>query len=277
MSGTQHVQDVHENPVHTPGAQESVPQQEHEDSVQEAAVVDIETDPGEAEQPAVETKVGRKNVAKGPRRLSDKETQFIGIMIAKIGENESVTEKEISLSDLPDEIRQSLYAAGSQRNLLQRGLATPVFDQETRQISALKLTETAASLYGRATTIGPQLSAAPSGSGNKVGGRVSTKYDIPGVKLVKLTKENPRAQGTQGYYSWMLYKDGMTYREYMQTKNYEAVVTSSGSTFRGPGRNHFDWDMMKGHIALYDENQPEKLDDGSPNPKFWVINNSLKS
>jgi hypothetical protein len=80
-----------------------------------------------------------------------------------------------------------------------------------------------------------------------------------------------------GYYSWQIYQDGMNYKEYMASKNYEPALSDrTGASFRGPGRNHWEWDLQHGFIALYREDENELLEDGSPNPKYWAINNNVR-
>jgi hypothetical protein len=229
-----------------------------------------------AEQEAeAKTRVARASTATGPKRLSEREKQQIAILLSIIPEDVSVTEHVVSFEDMPEILAQSFFQTGTDRNMAQRGLVKMVSDEETKQPVGVTLTEIAMHLYGRQTSKGPVVSqtsaTTQAGKPTAAGGRTTSKY--VGLRMRVMTEENPRQQGTQGYYSWQLYKDGMTYREYMETKNYTPVQTGSGSSFRGPGRNHFDWDLMHGFISLYHENEEELNEDGTTNSKYWAINN----
>jgi hypothetical protein len=228
------------------------------------------------EKAASEERVARATRATGPRKLSEREKQEIAVLLDMIPEGQSVTTFDIPMEALPENIQQNMFAASSTRSLYQRGLVTPVMD-DSKNITGIRLTENAMHLYSKQTSKAPGADGEPKAPKARTGGtRESAKYDVPGVKVKVMTPENPRAHNTQGYHAWKLYRDGMTYRDYMNIKDFPKVTTGSGSEFRGPGRNHFDWDLMKGFIALYDENQPETNEDGTPNSKYWVINNSGK-
>jgi len=56
----------------------------------------------------------------------------------------------------------------------------------------------------------------------------------------------------------------------------KTLIADNGSPFGGPGRNHFDYDLMKGFIALYDSTQNITDENGQPNRNYWFINNAGK-
>lgn len=240
----------------------------------------------EEQNKAADEREARAKRATGPRRLAEREVQMISVLLDMLPKNEegksdhiSVTEYVYKLEEIPENIRDHFWATGSDRNLAQRGLAVLVSDPETKQPTGVKLTEIAMHLYGKqtskATEKTPKQTSAKRADGKPVanGGRTTSKYE--GLRLRKMVDQNPRQAGTQGYNSWELYKDGMTYREYMATKDYNQVETNAGSMFRGPGRNHFDWDLMHGYISLYNEKENEFLENGEPNPNFWAVNNKI--
>lgn len=88
-------------------------------------------------------------------------------------------------------------------------------------------TETAAKvpakLAAAATTVAQQF---------KLVGRKSIHA---GNKIYKLVKENPRRTGSHGARNWEIYRDGMTYEEFIMAKG---------------GANHLNYDLEKGYIEL---------------------------
>jgi len=231
-----------------------------------------------AEEKAAEERVERAKSVSSPKRLSSQEMLKFALLAKLLPEGESVPiDTPIPLESLPEEMRKSFFEPGSTRNLAQRGIVKLNINTETKQYDTISITEMALHLYTN-KKIGPSKQKSTTkadGTPRAPGGRSTSAF--AGLRMRKLA-ENPREEGTMGYYSWQLYKDGMTYKEYMSNKDYpESISKRTQERFRGPGRNHWDWDLMHGYIGLYRENESELLEDGSPNPNFWVINNSVKT
>jgi hypothetical protein len=238
-------------------------------------VTDEETHKAQVEAEA-EARVKRAKAVSSPRRLSERERQAVGVLLSLdiLKTSDSITDVEIPLDHVPENIRATFFEVGSERNIFQRGIASPVYGGEPKTIVGLKLTEIGMHLYGLKTSPKEKKAKAPKVPGEaKAPGRRSTKYH-DGLKL-KMISENPRPVGTMGYFSWQLYKDGMTYSEYMGIKDFpENYSARTGEKFRGPGLNHWSWDLEHGFTGLYHADQPEFLEDGSENPKYWAVNNN---
>lgn len=56
-----------------------------------------------------------------------------------------------------------------------------------------------------------------------------------GKKIYRLVKENPRRTGSHGFKNWEIYRDGMTYEEFIMAKG---------------GANHLNYDIEKGYVEL---------------------------
>ena len=237
------------------------------------AVTIVDSEQHKAQEDAVaEERVKRAESVSHPKRLSESEKLNIGLLLKLLPDNEVTT--PIPLETIPEELRKTFFEPGSKKNLAQRGIVKLHTNPETKQIDSLSITDGAFELYNN-----PNLKPAKqkrttkaNGEPRAPGGRTSTQF--AGLRMRKMV-DNPRAEGTMGYFSWQLYQDGMTYNEYMACKDFpEQFSTRTQERFRGPGRNHWDWDLMHGFIALYHENEPETLEDGSPNPNYWAIKNS---
>jgi hypothetical protein len=246
----------------------------------ESKVMDEETHKAQ-EEAAAEARVKRAQSVSSPRRLSEREKQTVNILLGLtiVKDADSVTDVVIPMEDVPEEIRASFNEVGTERNIFQRNIATPVYGGEPKALIGLKLTEIGLHLYSVKTAKGdPKVKgqkATKLDGESKTVGRRSTKYH-DGLKLKKIA-ENPRPEGTMGYYSWQLYRDGMTYHEYMSIKDFgEHYSLRTGEKFRGPGLNHWTWDLEHGFTGLYKEGEPETLEDGSPNPNYWSVNNNPK-
>lgn len=64
---------------------------------------------------------------------------------------------------------------------------------------------------------------------------VGRKSSHAGKKIYKLAKENPRRPESHGAKNWEIYRDGMTYEEFIMAKG---------------GANHLNYDLEKGYIEL---------------------------
>lgn len=295
------VQPVPYNPGHSPGAQDptaehdavgSAPEANEDYAVQigeeqpkegaeypESKVTDEATHKAQEEAEAKE-RVKRAERVTGPRRLSEREKQAIGILLSLdiLKSADSVTDVVIPLDHIPEEIKKGFFDVGTERNILQRGLAVAEYGGEPKTIVGLKLTEIGMYLYAKGTSKGEksvkQKSTKINGEPRAPGPRRSTKWTND-LRLRKMVDKNPRAEGVMGYYAWDIYRDGMNYSEYIGTKDYpEATSVRSGSKFNGPRLDHWNWDLNHGYIALYHEGENETLEDGSPNPKYWAVNNN---
>jgi hypothetical protein len=217
----------------------------------------------------------------GPRKLTRKEALLCDAIAKHLGENDPVT-KEIGYMELERPIRIAI-SPGVKGNLIQRGIFDAVYDEEHR-LDGIKFTEAGYALYqaridrirSGEDTEDEEVVKRPRKTGDSVARR--GKFDIPGVKLRVMTKSNPRREGTHGYYSFQLYQDGQSFRDYMNSnwkdKLGEVKLKTTLKPWDGPRLDHFNWDLKEGNIALYNENEPEFNADGSPNPNYWVINNA---
>ena len=64
---------------------------------------------------------------------------------------------------------------------------------------------------------------------------VGRKSNHAGKKIYKISKENPRREGSHGFNNWSIYRDGMTYEEFIMAKG---------------GANHLNYDIEKGFVEL---------------------------
>jgi hypothetical protein len=226
------------------------------------------------EDAATQERVERAKSVSSPKRLSSQEKLNIGVLLKLLPDNEVTT--PIPMESLPEELRNSFFDVGSTKNLAQRGIVKLHTNAETKQIDSLSITDIAYEIYQSGKGGGPKQKRTTKADGTPKapGGRTSSQF--AGLRMRKLV-DNPREEGTMGYFSWQLYQDGMSYKEYMACKDYpEQRSKRTAEVFRGPGRNHWDWDLMHGYIGLYRENEPELLEDGSPNPNYWAVNNSVR-
>ncbi|MFL6546780.1 MAG: hypothetical protein ACJ8LM_16580 [Candidatus Udaeobacter sp.] len=216
----------------------------------------------------------------GPRKLTKKEALLCDAIAKHIGENDQVT-KEIPYTDLDKSIRMALSPA-VKGNLIQRGIFDAIWDDEHR-LAGIKFTDAGFQLYitkiARVQS-GDDVDDEPASRKPRKNGESVTrrsKFDVPGVKVKVMTSSNPRREGTHGFYSFKLYRDGMSFRDYM-TADWKALgdvkLRSTLKNWDGPRLDHFNWDLKEGNIALYDENQPATLENGQPNPDYWVVNNA---
>jgi len=229
-----------------------------------------------------ETRVNRAKRATGPRRLNPNERKVVGWWLEKyIGEHDPI-DKEVPFSEI-DHDTKAFFQPSMKDNVVQRGIFNAVYDTETQQLKAVKLTEIGATLFAAQMRKLPLNDGEPKGKvtrGIRKTKRVSSEngeevvsiiYD-DNVRLRKLADKNPRRDRVHGWFSWEMYENGMTYRQYLRKKYDETWTTAGGSVFSGPRRDHWEWDLNHGYTGLYYADQPEFLEDGSPNPKFWFIN-----
>lgn len=91
----------------------------------------------------------------------------------------------------------------------------------------------------------------------------------PNFRIKRMTDFNPRREGTHGWHSWELYRDGMTLVDYLSVKS-ERFEISEGTEFSGPTMAHFKEDLSNGYIAIYDETKEPS------DPNYWVAKSLLK-
>ena len=297
MSGVQHVPNVPEHSsVSTganieepaveilddistaPAAGESEPQIETSGEPYPAVSEAMNEDEFKAKQEAeAKEREGRASKVKGPRKLNLNERKVIAWWLDKhIGENEPMA-KVVSFDEMEKDLRDFFHPSLTD-NVVARGVFNAVYDDETRQLTGAHLTEVGAELYFR----GQRKSKANNGQVVEMKPRATKPAKEPVVRNSKYTDNcrlrimvngNPRRLDTQGYFSWMLYREGMTYQEYIKSEFNKGLIAENGSSFHGPRRDHWDWDLARGNIALCYANQPETLEDGSTNPDYWYINN----
>lgn len=90
------------------------------------------------------------------------------------------------------------------------------------------------------------------------------QYSNPDHRITLLVQSNPRREGTQGFYSFQLYREGMTYDDYIKSAYDNTIVCSNGSNFDGPKQVHFLWDVQHGFIGVYDSTKQPA------DPDYWV-------
>jgi len=291
----QNVQNVSENSFLPPGAPVAGEETTSKTQATEASgngegypavtVVDEATHKAEEEQKTQE-RVERARSVSSPKRLNEREIQDVSVLLSIQEElMQDMPEPKpmtipLPMDKIPERINNSLFQPGIKNNLHQRGILKMIMNVETKQYDQVELTEIGLDIYARQTSKGPATTTkepkqkrAKSADGTaKTPGRRSNRY--VGLRLKKL-KPDPRQPDTMGWFSWQLYEDGMTYDEYMAKKEWpETYRNKSGFPFRGPGLNHWTWDLEHGFIGLYREGQPEFLEDGvTLNPKYWAIKN----
>lgn len=289
MSGTQNVQNLQRSPVIAPGG--AIPGHKSDANDTKAQANTIEGNGKEVEANGEDTGANGEDTGAsetdfitkklrnvGPRKLTRKETLLCDAIAKHIGESEP-TNKEIPYIELGLNVRMAL-SPSIKGNLIQRGIFEAVYDAEHR-LSAIKFTDAGFSLYKtRMDRIqsGEDVDDEPAERKPRQKGESFTrrsKFDVPGIKLRVMTDSNPRREGTHGYHSFELYKNGMSFSDYMKAHYDKSVkLKSTLRPWDGPRLDHFTWDLKEGNIALYNENEPETLPNGEPNPNYWVINNS---
>lgn len=225
-----------------------------------------------------EKRVARAKRAGAPRRLSEHQMQACAYLAQNFIGQDDDPHKLIPIEDIPEHMLP-MFRPSMANNLIVKNVFADVYDEDTKQLKGVKFTEVGFDFYLSKTRRG---AAGPASNGEakvakakapKPPARVSKYTDD--FLLKKMVSNNPRREETHGRYSWDIYQDGMTYHEYMKAPH-EPFVTKNGTPFTGPGRNHWDYDLMRGFTALYRKGEPEVLEDGSPNPNYWVINNNTK-
>lgn len=273
MSGANDVSSVSANTSNPPGPEMVEQQPEHSDDGNEKypAVIEVkDVEQHNAEQEAAaEERVARAAKAAGPRKLSSREIQQLTILFPMLKENEAL-DTPIPMEMIPDTIKDSFMATGGERNLMQRGLAKPVYGEVEgkKLMTGIILTDIAQHLFFKKVSKPESAEKVQKPNGTRAT-RTTNKYD--GLLIRKLVDANPRQNGVQGYYSFELYTDGMSIKEYLAAKG-PSVECTNGSMFDGPKLVHFEWDMNRGYVGLYRKDEPEKLEDGSDNPRYWAVN-----
>lgn len=90
-------------------------------------------------------------------------------------------------------------------------------------------------------------------------------------KIRKQVQANPRRENTHAWYNWSLYRDDDSVTDYLRRLDYNRNIIIGGRAyFNGPSLVFLDQDIKHGFIKLYDARQPETLEDGSANPKYWL-------
>lgn len=263
---SEHVQNVPENPPIPPGAQ-----MDPADEQQPAVVIPAES--GDESETAIDTT--KKQRATGPRKLNNNEKKVVQYWLDEyIGESDSI-DKRIAFADLHDDVK-AFFQPSMRDNVVARGIFNAEYNDQTQQLETVYLTELGFSLWKRADKVTTATKTKKVAAEKTAKVTKSRGNAYPDNLLVrKMTDTNPRRAGSHGYFAWNLYEDGMTYSQYIKKEKDPTLVNSSGTAFTGPQRNHFDEDLRKGYIALYDRNEPEELENGAPNPNYWAIRNRL--
>jgi hypothetical protein len=232
------------------------------------------------QEKAASERVERAKSVSSPRRLNERERQAVAILLdiqEKLRGDRQENLFPIPLEHVPDQIKQPLFETGSKNNLHHRGIVRMLINPETKQYDTIELTEVAFDIYinKAAKSDGKKSTTKATGQGGGKGRR-SNKYE--GLRL-RIMKPDARKEKTMGWYSWSYYRDGMTYAEYLANPSGDQVpdtwVNEQGHKFRGPGLNHWSWDIDHGFTALYRDGEEETLPDGSPNPNYWVVKNVM--
>lgn len=270
MSGATNVSSLPANPPPLESGADTEQEYSEVDPADESG--DIESEDTGTEGNDTEAKAKREA---GPRKLSGTEASALMFLANQLGEDESPTEKKFAYGDLNLQVRH-MISPMSKPNLIQRGLLAADMDETSGAIRSVTFTNVGWDLYQRRDEPTVRMKRSGAASNGEKKERVITdpfrqKYDNPHHRIRKLREDNPRREKTHGHYSWNLYQDGMTYREYLDAAYDNELVTNVGSNFTGPGSNHFLWDLSRGWIGIYDDREEEFLEDGSPNPKYWVI------
>jgi len=81
--------------------------------------------------------------------------------------------------------------------------------------------------------------------------------DFAGLVIRILEANNPRQKHTQGWHNWHLYRDGMSYDEYIALP-WDATLETFPTNgrppayFKGPRADHVRWDVAHGYIEFVD-------------------------
>ena len=234
------------------------------------------------EEAATAARVERAAAVSSPGKLSEQEKLSIGLLLKLIPVPEGQSQENvpldtpIPLESLPEELRNSFFDTDKKKNLAQRGIVKLHTNTETKQIDSLSITDIAFDIYNKRNLKSGQQrqTTKADGTPRAPGGRTSKAF--VGLRLRRMV-DSPRKPGTGGYPNWKLYEDGMSYAEYMAKKDtFEKPLNTRGVPVDVPSIMQFTNDLTKGWIALYREDQPEFLEDGSPNPEFWVTKNVIQ-
>lgn len=250
--------------------------------VDEEIELELEETPFVSSLAGAEAKSKRK-ARTGPRKVSADERDIL-VAVASLHTENDPWDAKVEFGLLPEEIRTMLLPS-SKPTVFARGLLLVEAD-ESGAIQFVTLTETGFEFSGPdlpSRSVTARKAARVAAAREKTPGvprglqsELTAKIDKPNVKLVKLTKDNPRQANSHGFYGWQLYVDGMTYREYLKADYDKNQVVGSGALHYGPIPGQVKWDAEHGFIAFYDSDKPEKLEDGTDNPEYWVVRYGLK-
>jgi hypothetical protein len=222
----------------------------------------------------------RANKVKGPRKLNENERAVVKDWLDKYLTETDPVDKVVKFADLDKDLIP-YFQPSMKDNVVARGVFNAVYDPETKALSGVHLTEIGATLYTQGLRKTKANDGGPTGRVSRGALKTkavkttrsvrSNKYPDT-IRLRKMHETNPRRAESHGHYSYDMYENGMTFSQYLNKEYNKALITQVGTAFDGPKRVHWDWDVVHGNIALYYEDRPEFLEDGSPNPEFWYVN-----
>lgn len=109
----------------------------------------------------------------------------------------------------------------------------PVEGQENTEVATMATTKTR---RGRkAASKSTRKTGSAKGAAASTNGRRGRPSEFAGKVITRLVKENPRREGTFGYKSFALIKDGMTYEDYLA---------------KGGRREDLAWDVERKYVAV---------------------------
>lgn len=202
------------------------------------------------------------------RKITAEEHSWLQTFGSNCFGEEEPWDKTVLWAELPEELQNLVEVA----NLSTEKLVSITVAKG--QITSVKFTDIGFDFAGKDATevvkvarvAGAKTERVATEKAPRAVGESRMKYNDPNYRIKKLTESNPRRVDSHGYFNWFLYKDGMTYKEYMNTPyDKEQAILGTETKFYGPNPNQFKWDLEHGFIAVYDDRVAE--DD----PGYWIV------
>jgi len=261
MSGAQ--ENVPNVPEHTPvpGVGDSnVSEQPIDVEVPNDDEVPSESETEDGDGVIIEEEQPKAKRSSGIRKVSAEEHNYLTTMGNNCFADDDPWDKAITYAELPAELQNFTEI----NRLIARGLVTSVMEGPTLvSIAFTDIGYEFSSLSAEEAVSGKVTKA--KGTSTAATGDNRMKYNDPHYRIVRLTSSNPRRADSHGFYSWQLYRDGMTYKEYVESDyNKDQDILGTETKFNGPSSLQFKWDLEHGFIAVYDD----RLEETDPN--YWV-------
>ena len=246
------VADGHENVEQPTPGQESAP-------TAEASAEQPTEGETSANGEAAEVVEPTKPKSTGPRKITAEEYNYLVTLGDNCFGEDDPWDKTILYADIPEELRDFT----EMNKMVARGLIK--VNMNGPLLESVQFTDIGFDFSEKGKDEATQGSSAKIAKekGEAAGSRMS--YADPNYKIKILVEGNPRRPESHGFYSFQLYKDGMTYKEYVDSEYDDSLpVVGTDIGFIGPNSNQFKWDLEHGFIGVYDSREEED------SPKYWV-------